>query len=134
MDCGLDAGIKPAATSLPLDFSKLDHYQRSAISLAIVPELLAEPQGGKYRFIQAIEPDWIEAIISEMSSQTARDQVIEALQDLHPEATLEDAIDRLVFVARMDAGLAELDASDSSPESACQNPSQPLPPLSPSLR
>ncbi len=86
------------------------------------------------RFIQAIEPDWIEAIISEMSSQTARDQVIEALQDLHPEATLEDAIDRLVFVARMDAGLPELDASDSSPESACQNPSQPPAPLSPSLR
>ena len=95
--------------------------QRSAISLAIAPELLAEPQGGKYRFIQAIEPDWIEAIISEMSSQTERDQVI-------------DAIDRLVFVARMDAGLAELDASDSSPESACQNPSQTLPPLSPTLR
>ncbi len=86
------------------------------------------------RFIQAIEPDWIEAIISEMSSQTARDQVIEALQDLLPEAALEDAIERLVFVANMDAGLAELDASDSSPESACQNPSQPPAPLSPSLR
>ena len=86
------------------------------------------------RFIQAIEPDWIEAIISEMSSQTARDQVIEALQDLLPEAALEDAIERLVFVANMDAGLAELDASDSNPESACQNPSQPPAPLSLSLR
>jgi hypothetical protein len=69
-----------------------------------------------------------------MSLQTARDQVIEALQDLLPEATLEDAIERLVFVASIDAGSDELDASDSISESACQNPSQLPTPLSPSVR
>ena len=45
-----------------------------------------------------------------MSSQTTRDRILDALQDLPPDATFEDAIERLVFLAKIDAGLAELDA------------------------
>ena len=33
-----------------------------------------------------------------MSSETTRDRIIEALQDLPPEATFEDAIKLLVFL------------------------------------
>jgi predicted transcriptional regulator len=50
-----------------------------------------------------------------MSSQTKRDRIIEALQDLPPDATLDDAIERLVFLAKIDAGLAELDAGEGIP-------------------
>ena len=38
-----------------------------------------------------------------------RDRIIEALQDLPADATVDDAIERLVFLAKIDAGLAELD-------------------------
>jgi len=50
-----------------------------------------------------------------MSSQTIRDRIIEALQDLPSDATFEDAIERLVFLAKIDAGLADLDAGESIP-------------------
>ncbi len=45
-----------------------------------------------------------------MPSQTTRDRILEALQDLPSDATFDDAIERLVFLAKIDAGLAELDA------------------------
>ena len=38
-----------------------------------------------------------------------RDRILEALQDLPADATVDDAIERLVFLAKIDAGLAELD-------------------------
>jgi predicted transcriptional regulator len=44
-----------------------------------------------------------------MAAQTTRDRILEALQDLPSDATLDDAIERLVFLAKIDAGLAELD-------------------------
>ena len=45
-----------------------------------------------------------------MSSQTSRDRILEALQDLPADATFDDAIERLALLAKIDAGLAELDA------------------------
>ncbi len=45
-----------------------------------------------------------------MSPQTTRDRIIEALENLPPDATFDDAIERLVFLAKIEAGLAELDA------------------------
>ena len=45
-----------------------------------------------------------------MSGQTARDRIIEALENLPPDATFDDAIERLVFLAKIEASLAELDA------------------------
>lgn len=50
------------------------------------------------------------AIVIVMAAPTSRDRILEALQGLPPDATVDDAIERLVFLARIDAGLAELDA------------------------
>ena len=44
-----------------------------------------------------------------MTTPTTRDRILEALQDLPPDATFDDAIERLVFLAKIEAGLAELD-------------------------
>lgn len=45
-----------------------------------------------------------------MPTRATRDRIIEALRDLPPDATIDDAIERLVFLAKIEAGLAELDA------------------------
>ena len=44
-----------------------------------------------------------------------RDRIIRALEDLPQDATFEDAIERLVFLAKIDAGLAELDTAKGIP-------------------
>jgi hypothetical protein len=48
-----------------------------------------------------------------MPPQTTRDRIIEALQDLSPDATFDDALERLVFLAKSDAGLADLETGQS---------------------
>jgi len=50
-----------------------------------------------------------------MPIPTARERILEALQDLPDDATFDDAIERLVFLAKIDAGLAELDAGQGIP-------------------
>jgi predicted transcriptional regulator len=50
-----------------------------------------------------------------MPTATTRDRIIEALRDLPPDATFDDAIERLVFLAKIEAGLAELDAGQGIP-------------------
>ena len=50
-----------------------------------------------------------------MPNQTIRERVLQALEGLPPDATLDDAIERLVFLAKIDAGLAELDAGKGIP-------------------
>jgi len=44
-----------------------------------------------------------------------RDRIIEALQAMPPNATIDDAIERLLFLAKIEAGLAELDRSEGVP-------------------
>jgi predicted transcriptional regulator len=46
---------------------------------------------------------------------TTRDRILDALRDLPPDATFDDAIERLVFLAKIDAGLAELDEGKGIP-------------------
>ena len=41
---------------------------------------------------------------------TAKQGVLEAIEGLPADATLEDAIERLVLLAKIERGLAELDA------------------------
>ena len=41
--------------------------------------------------------------------QTTRERILEALQALPADATFDDAIEKLVFLAKIDTGLAELD-------------------------
>jgi predicted transcriptional regulator len=50
-----------------------------------------------------------------MAESTVRDQIIQALEDLPPDVTFDEAIERLVFLAKIDAGLAELDAGKGVP-------------------
>lgn len=52
---------------------------------------------------------------STMATPTSREQIIEALQDLPGDATFDDAIERLIFLAKIDAGLAELDEGKGVP-------------------
>jgi predicted transcriptional regulator len=47
--------------------------------------------------------------------QTARDRILDALHDLPVDATFDDAIERLVFLAKIDAGLTELDEGQALP-------------------
>jgi predicted transcriptional regulator len=50
-----------------------------------------------------------------MAEPTVRDQIMHVLEELPPDATFEDAIERLVFLAKIDAGLTELDAGQGVP-------------------
>src|SRR5206468_11051629 len=51
----------------------------------------------------------------EMPASNSRDRMIEALRELPPDATVDDAIERLVFLAKIEAGLAELDRGEGIP-------------------
>jgi predicted transcriptional regulator len=50
-----------------------------------------------------------------MPAPTTRDQIREAMENLPPDATFDDAIERLVFLAKIEAGLAQLDAGQGIP-------------------
>ncbi len=41
---------------------------------------------------------------------SVRDRIIEALAQLPPTATIEDAMERLYFLAKVERGVADLDA------------------------
>jgi hypothetical protein len=45
-----------------------------------------------------------------MSGGSAKQKVLEAIEKLPADATLEDAIERLVLLAKTERGLAELDS------------------------
>lgn len=50
-----------------------------------------------------------------MPSRITRDQMIEAIRELPPDASVEDAIERLVFLAKIEEGLAQLDRGEGIP-------------------
>ena len=50
-----------------------------------------------------------------MPAPNSRDRMIEALRKLPPDANVDDAIERLVFLAKIEAGLAELDRGEGIP-------------------
>ena len=50
-----------------------------------------------------------------MAEPTQRDRILRALETLPPDATFDDAIERLVFLAKVEAGIAELDAGEGIP-------------------
>ena len=49
-----------------------------------------------------------------MSGGTTKRKVLEAIETLPADATLVDAIERLVLLAKIERGLAELDARHGS--------------------
>ena len=48
-----------------------------------------------------------------MATRSPREQILNALRDLPQDATFEDAIERMIFLAKVEAGLAELDQGKS---------------------
>lgn len=50
-----------------------------------------------------------------MREQTPKERALEALATLPDNATLEDAIERLCFVAKVEEGLRESEAGDLTP-------------------
>jgi predicted transcriptional regulator len=44
--------------------------------------------------------------------------VLEAVQQLPPDATVEDAIERLYFLAKVERGVAQADAGETFPHEA----------------
>jgi predicted transcriptional regulator len=64
--------------------------------------------------VDGIENNWRYNQI-EMPATNSRDRMIEALRELPPDATVDDAIERLMFLAKIEAGLAELDRGEGIP-------------------
>jgi predicted transcriptional regulator len=45
-----------------------------------------------------------------MPTATTKERIVEAMRSLPADATFDDAIERLVFLAKIEEGLAQLDA------------------------
>lgn len=50
-----------------------------------------------------------------MATPTAKDKVVEAIQKLPPDATVEDALERIYFLYKVERGLAEAQAGQTVP-------------------
>jgi predicted transcriptional regulator len=50
-----------------------------------------------------------------MPHRITREQMVEAIRELPPDASVDDAIERLVFLAKIEEGLAQLDRGDGIP-------------------
>ncbi|MDO8679516.1 MAG: hypothetical protein Q7R30_13255 [Acidobacteriota bacterium] len=50
-----------------------------------------------------------------MPHRITRDQMIEAIRELPADASVDDAIERLVFLAKIEEGLAQLDRGEGIP-------------------
>ena len=50
-----------------------------------------------------------------MSESSTKQKVLEAVEQLPPDATVEDAMERLYFLYKIERGLAEADAGQTVP-------------------
>jgi len=50
-----------------------------------------------------------------MAELTQRGRILQTINALPPDATFDDAIERLVFLAKIETGLAQLDAGRAIP-------------------
>ena len=50
-----------------------------------------------------------------MANHITRDRMVEAIRELPADATVDDAIERLVFLAKIEEGLAQLDRGEGVP-------------------
>ena len=50
-----------------------------------------------------------------MPNRMTRDRMVEAIRELPADATVDDAIERLVFLAKIEEGLAQLDRGEGVP-------------------
>ena len=51
-----------------------------------------------------------------MAGHLTRERMIEAIRELTPDASVDDAIERLLFLEKIEEGLAELDRSEGIPD------------------
>ena len=47
-----------------------------------------------------------------MANRITRDRMVEVIRELPADATVDDAIERLVFLAKIEEGLAQLDRGE----------------------
>jgi predicted transcriptional regulator len=45
-----------------------------------------------------------------MSASTAKQKILQAVQQFPPDVTIEEAIERLIFLAKIERGLRDVDA------------------------
>jgi predicted transcriptional regulator len=50
-----------------------------------------------------------------MPHRLTRDRMLEAIRELPEDASVDDAIERLVFLAKIEEGLAQLDRGEGIP-------------------
>ena len=50
-----------------------------------------------------------------MAHRLTRERMIEAIRELPEDASVDDAIERLVFLAKIEEGLAQLDRGEGIP-------------------
>ena len=50
-----------------------------------------------------------------MTKSTEKERVLRAVQELPDDATIEDAMERLYFIAKVERGLSQLDAGRGIP-------------------
>jgi predicted transcriptional regulator len=50
-----------------------------------------------------------------MTTTTPKQRALEAVRNLPADATIEDAIERLLFIAKVEKGLADADADKTIP-------------------
>jgi len=50
-----------------------------------------------------------------MTTESTKDRIIEALRNLPADASFEDAIERIIFLSKVEEGLAQLDAGQGIP-------------------
>ncbi len=57
-----------------------------------------------------------------MAIETVKQKILQAVEQLSDTATLEDAIERLCFLAKVEEGLRQSDAGETVPhaEAVCQ--------------
>ena len=55
------------------------------------------------------------ATLYDMTEASPKERILQALHGLPADASIDDAIERLVFLARVDEGLAELDSGQGVP-------------------
>lgn len=57
---------------------------------------------------------------SRVVSISIKQKVLDAVQQLPPDATVEDAIERLYFLAKVERGVAQADAGETLPHEAAR--------------
>jgi hypothetical protein len=51
---------------------------------------------------------------------TSKEKALQAIQDLPEEASIEDAMERLLFLAKVEKGLQQADREDTVPHAAAK--------------